>query len=229
VFKSATIIDTTDQIKLRAAQRAIDKLAPFHRNKNCFNDAIIFETYAECLNEKKNKNIQYAFVTHNKEDFSKPNGNEKEPHPDFSVYFSNSRSSYYIKLAEALQKISPDLITELMVEQEDWEEEPRNLSEILAALEELFDKIWYNRNHNWLHEIKTGKHKIIKVGTPGVYNPNETPENIYKAARKAAKTVEQKYGIDNLGPWDDFEWGMLNGKISALRWVLGDEWDFLDT
>ncbi len=41
--------------------------------------------------------------------------------------------------------------------------------------------------------------------------------------------MERKHCKDNLGPWDDFEWGMLNGKLSALRGVMGDEWNFLDT
>ena len=42
--------------------------------------------------------------------------------------------------------------------------------------------------------------------------------------------VEAKYtGAGMLGPYTDFELGMLNGKLSALRWVLGSEWDFLDT
>jgi hypothetical protein len=28
---------------------------------------------------------------------------------------------------------------------------------------------------------------------------------------------------------DAFEWGMINGKLSALRWVLGEDWDELYT
>lgn len=32
-----------------------------------------------------------------------------------------------------------------------------------------------------------------------------------------------------LGPYTDFDLGMLNGELSALHWVLGSEWDFLDT
>jgi len=53
--------------------------------------------------------------------------------------------------------------------------------------------------------------------------------DIWRGALKSAAKVEKKYGPENLGPWTDFEWGMLNGKLSALRWVLGDEWDMLDT
>jgi hypothetical protein len=93
--------------------------------------------------------------------------------------------------------------------------DPRSDIEILEALEELFDKIWYDRHQMMLQLVKEGKTQI-------------TPE-ILKVAKQAARRVEKKYGKKNLGPWDPFEWGMLNGKMSALRWVLGDEWDFLDT
>ena len=46
---------------------------------------------------------------------------------------------------------------------------------------------------------------------------------------EAKRDAEKRFGKKNLGPWSDFEWGMLNGKLSALRWVLGDDWDMLDT
>ena len=54
-------------------------------------------------------------------------------------------------------------------------------------------------------------------------------EDIWKGALSSAQRVIEKYGEENLGPYSDFEWGMINGKLSALRWVLGCEWDMLDT
>lgn len=45
----------------------------------------------------------------------------------------------------------------------------------------------------------------------------------------AMRKVEERYGADNVGPWDDWGWGFIHGKLSALRWVLGEDWDFLDT
>jgi hypothetical protein len=228
LLNDGVIIETTDNIKLRAIQRAIDRKAPFHRQKNSINDAIIIETYATCILSKNSSGIRFAFVTHNKNDFSVLNGNDKIPHPDFANYFSKIKSQYFIKLTEAVHRIRPDLITDVMIEEE-WLDQPRSLSEILEAEEEFFDKIWYDRHQSWLHRIKIGKDKIVDKLPEGKYNPNITSKETYDIARKAAKQIEKKYGINNLGPYADFEWGMINGKLSTLRWIIGFEWDMLDT
>ena len=52
---------------------------------------------------------------------------------------------------------------------------------------------------------------------------------IWKGVLNSAKKVESRYPKEELGPWSDFDWGMLNGKLSALRWMLGEDWDMLDT
>ncbi len=91
----------------------------------------------------------------------------------------------------------------------------RSDDEISDAMGEFLDKIWYNRHLVLREAVEAGREKV-------------DPE-IWKGALKPAKNVERKYGRKKLGPYSDFDWGMLNGKLSALRWVFGDGWDDLDT
>jgi hypothetical protein len=93
----------------------------------------------------------------------------------------------------------------------------RTEDEIHAASEEFFEKVWWNRHQIWLEKIANGEEPL-----------KEGQQQILETAKAAARRIEDKYGREKLG-WDDFEWGMVNGKLSALRWVTGAEWDFLDT
>jgi hypothetical protein len=93
-------------------------------------------------------------------------------------------------------------------------------------MDELVDKVWYNRHQNRMWRIEHGEIEIVPEGTER-YGSNVIHEHILEGAIKSAERVEEKY--EDTGPWSDFEWGMINGKLSALRWVLGDEWDMLDT
>lgn len=229
LMDGATVAEATDVIKLLAAGRAIEAKAPFHRNKNGMGDAIILETYADCVDNRDHAGA-FAFVTHNTQDFSDPNGDKRLPHPDIAPVFSDGTSFYFITLHEALSRVDTELVADI-IDEEEWTQEPRKLSEILEALEELFDKIWYGRHRLLAHAVETGKIRVVDAEDypTGRYDPKLIQKDIWEGARNAAARCEEKYGVDNLGPWSDFEWGMLNGKLSALRWMLGDEWDMLDT
>jgi len=86
----------------------------------------------------------------------------------------------------------------------------RTRAEIEAAEMEMIERIWYDRSRT----SDDGETTAIEI----------VPEIMAKR-----EEVEKRYGKDSLEPMSDFDWGMLNGKLSALRWVIGDEWDNLDT
>ena len=89
--------------------------------------------------------------------------------------------------------------------------------EISAAEQELFDRVWY-------HRTLQREYRLLNEGRV------EDAEQDSRIGRAGRERIEAKYvEPGQLGPYTDFELGMLNGKLSALRWVLGADWDFLDT
>ncbi len=91
----------------------------------------------------------------------------------------------------------------------------RRVSEIIAVGHELFDRLWFGRSEAAVSDER----------------PDDYSTEIWNTARAAARRIEEQYGAELLRKDTEtqFDWGMLSGKISAIRWVLGDEWDFLDS
>lgn len=93
----------------------------------------------------------------------------------------------------------------------------RNDPAILEAYNEFWNKVWWNR-----HQVRKQKREVEGA------SPEES-SGLWERAEQAGREIEVKYGRENLG-WDDFEWGMLSGRMSALAWVMGAEWEeSLDT
>ncbi|MBB0228392.1 restriction endonuclease [Streptomyces calidiresistens] len=124
-------------------------------------------------------------------------------------YQSNRNSPFRIRHWErpSLERIiakHPDLMTRYGVIRQPM----RSTVEILKAENEFFDKIWYVRKIILQENVQEGEGEPI-------------PPELQARMEAGMRAVEERYGKDNVGPWDDWGWGFVHGKISALRWVLG--------
>ncbi len=216
-------VTISDAAKIRAVERAISKKAPFHKQKNSVADAVLAETFHEFFVSHVSEYETFRFVTHNVTDFS--GKDHRQPHDDFADIFDGTSSLFFNSTSSAIEDLLD--LEEFRYEYSfAWEDQTRGLQEIMSAMDESFDKVWYNRHMNMMSHLENGDIEVVPTGTKR-YGNDVIHEDILYQARIAAQRVRDKY--EDTGPWSDFEWGMLNGKLSALRWVLGDEWDMLDT
>jgi|ERR1035441_3050773 hypothetical protein len=192
---------------------ALEKRAPFHRSKNSVADALLLTVYSAAVEDAPSPDDRYCFVSANVKDFSATGDDNRLPHPDLADLFDHPQSGYFLSLVAALAEHFPDDFDD-MLEEFDFHEEVRNWEELREAEEEMFDRVWYQRSLYFEHREEEEGGDV------------EASRRITGPPRAR---VEAKYGAENLGPYTDFEWGMINGKLSALRWVTGSEWDFLDT
>ena len=82
----------------------------------------------------------------------------------------------------------------------------RKREEIKEYLDEAFDKVWLTRTH--------------PCDNPGIEKTRS--ENV----KRILKTYDD---IPDDGEYTSWESGYWNGILGALRWVLGEEKNFLDT
>jgi hypothetical protein len=93
LLRAGTILEPAGPEFARAVQRGLDKRAPFTSDKNSVADALLIEIYASQISEGGSSDV-YAFVTSNYRDFSVPNGDRRQPHPDLAGLFDGTQSRY---------------------------------------------------------------------------------------------------------------------------------------
>jgi hypothetical protein len=220
LLRSGTPLQPGDSEYAAVVKRGLERRAPLHlEGKNSIADALIIEQFESAV-RAGNLEDQYVFATSNYTDFSIPKGDRRQPHPDIAAIF-NRENSYYVYDVDGLIAILGEKLGGYYLDEAEEVEliqnasETRSLTDILAAEQEYFDKIWYGRS-------------LMRDTEDGQIDP-QLSESLRQTIASARERIEAKYGKDKLPPVTDWEWGFMHGKLSALRWVLGEEWDFLDT
>lgn len=104
---------------------------------------------------------------------------------------------------------------DFLEEYPEYQPKKRSDEEIYGYMDEAFDRVWLVRKQNLFCNMLMGEESINA--------------DILDGCNKAIDEVCKKYDIDFQEPVSDWDYGYWSGILAALRWVMGDEKDFLDT
>lgn len=93
----------------------------------------------------------------------------------------------------------------------------RKKNEINEYMNEAFDVVWFVRT----------------IGLLSDGSLENTPEDIINEVKRNVERICQSHGIKNNEDvfefCDEWKYGYWSGILAALRWVMGEEKDSLDT
>jgi len=75
-----------------------------------------------------------------------------------------------------------------------------------------------------IKEIRETENKITDRVLNLKYDPVESnaERGISREAQELTKQIIEKHGKDKIHKYGDFDWGLMVGNLSVLRWLLGD-------
>lgn len=134
--------------------------------------------------------MAFAFVTHNKADFSADGADHRQPHADLLPLFDGVRSRYWTSLADLLNDLDIDLLANYDMELY-GALQARGLSEIQEAEDLPFKQVWYNRHQNLRINIERDREKVVNQAEWNATKPKQrrgmTTEETWKLAQEAAR------------------------------------------
>jgi pyrimidine deaminase RibD-like protein len=89
----------------------------------------------------------------------------------------------------------------------------RNDKDILGEYSELQDRVWYVRKLIMFENFESGKEERRPESEPFI-----------QSGLEKMRKMEEQYGAEDL-VYDDIEWGIIQGKMAALAWVMGSDWE----
>lgn len=112
IFNKSINIPIKNEIKITAADLALQKKAPFHNKNNSVGDAVILLSAVDYFQEAEYDWIDNTiFVSNNSDDYCEKKGS-KNIHPDLVPYFRQASIQFEINIAKALN-LSQNIVKEI--------------------------------------------------------------------------------------------------------------------